>query len=84
MKSDQETAIKAVVDDIAARRSPTKTIVEQSLVGSSQSNGIVERAIQSYEGILGTTKGGLEERWEAKITDGHAIYGWLPDYCAFV
>jgi hypothetical protein len=52
MKSDQEPAITALVGDIAIRRQPAKTVIEHSPVGSSQSNGIVERAIQSYEGIL--------------------------------
>jgi len=66
MKSDQEPAIVALVGEIAIRRSPAKTIIEHSPVGSSQSNGIVERAIQSYEGMLRTLKGNLEDRWDAK------------------
>jgi hypothetical protein len=84
MKSDQEPAMKAVVEDIAQWRAPAKTIIEQSPVGSSQSNGVIERAIQSYEGLLRTLKSGLEARWDAKIPDGHAIFAWLSEYCAFL
>jgi len=84
MKSDQEPALKALVEDISRRRSPAKTILEHSPVGSSQSNGIVERAIQSYEGMLRTIKGGLEDRWDAKIPDGHAIFAWMSEYCGFL
>jgi len=78
VKSDQEPAITALVNDIAMRRTPAKTIIEQSPVGSSQSNGIVERAIQSYEGMVRVIKGGLEDRWDAKIPDGHAIFHGYP------
>jgi len=84
MKSDQEPALKALVDDIARKRSPAKTILENSPVGSSQSNGIVERAIQSYEGMLRVVKGGLEDRWDAKIPDGHSIFAWMSEYCGFL
>ena len=84
MRSDQEPAIVALVGDIALRRAPAKTIIEQSPVGSSQSNGIVERAIQSYEGLLRTLRGNLEERWDAVIPDGHAVWSWMSEYCAFL
>ena len=84
MKSDQEPAITALVNGIAMRRAPAKTVIEQSPVGSIQSNGIVERAIQSYEGMLRVLKGGLELRWDAKIPDGRAIFAWLSEYCGFL
>ena len=84
MKSDQEPAMKAVVEEVARWRAPAKTIIEQSPVGSSQSNGIIERAIQSYEGLLRTLKSGLESKWKAEIPDGHAIFSWLSEYSAFL
>jgi len=84
VKSDQEPAMKAVVEEIARWRAPAKTIMEQSPVGSSQSNGVIERAIQSYEGLLRTMKSGLETKWSAKIPDGHAIFSWMSEYCAFL
>jgi len=84
MKSDQEPAMKAVVEEVARWRAPAKTIIEQSPVGSSQSNGIIERAIQSFEGLLRTLKSGLEAKWKAEIPDGHAIYSWMSEYSAFL
>jgi len=45
---------------------------------------MIERAIRSYEGMLRTVKDGLEERWSAIIPDGHAIYGWMSEYCGFL
>ena len=84
VKSDQEPAMKAVVEEITRWRAPAKTIIEQSPVGSSQSNGVIERAIQSYEGLLRTMKSGLEAKWNAKIPDGHAIFAWMSEYSAFL
>ena len=53
VKSDQEGSLKALVEDIGrarGTRSSGKWIVENSPVRSSQSNGVIERAVQSIEG----------------------------------
>ena len=50
VKTDQEPAIAALVEDVVKTRGRKITIVEKSPVGSSGSNGIVERAVQSVEG----------------------------------
>jgi len=84
MKSDQEPAITALIDDVAKWRAPAKTVVEQSPVGSSQSNGVIERAIQSYEATLRTMRSDLEEKWDAKIPDGHPIFTWMSEYCGYL
>ena len=36
--------------------------IENSLVGSSKSNGIVERAIQSVQGMIRMTRIAIEEK----------------------
>ena len=56
VKTDQEPAIGYLVKDIQEARadeSGTRTIIEESLVGSKGSNGIVERAVQTVEGQSG-------------------------------
>jgi len=47
MKSDQEPAVVAFVNDVIKFRAPAQTQPEQSPVGSSASNGVIERGIQS-------------------------------------
>jgi hypothetical protein len=49
-KTDQEPAIKCLIEDIVAAREEGRTVTEESPVQSSGSNGIVERAVQTIEG----------------------------------
>ena len=84
MKSDQEPAILALIEDVARWRAPAKTVVEQSPVGSSQSNGVIERAIQSYEAMLRTMRSALEAKWDATLPEGHPIFTWMSEYCGFL
>ena len=94
-KSDQENSIKDVLNNIAQRRSAaskleaadevvsvTRTIHESSPVGSSQSNGFIERAIQDEEGHIRTIKLDLESRIKGKIPSSHDIMPWLIEYAA--
>ena len=65
VKTDQEPAIAYLVKDIVLERGDEKgcrTIVEQSPVGSSGSNGVVERAVQTVEGQVRVLKLALESR----------------------
>jgi len=34
--------------------------------------------------MLRVVKGGLEDRWDAKIPDGHSIFAWMSEYCGFL
>ena len=72
IKTDQEAAITYLVKDIVAERGNEpgcRTIVEESLVASSGSNGIVERAVQTVEGQIRVMKLALEDRIEGQ---------WMP------
>ena len=51
LKADQEPAIEALITDIVKTRGRKITHVEESPVGSSGSNGVVERGVQSVEGV---------------------------------
>ena len=58
-------------------------IIENNSVGSSKSNGIVERAIQSVKGMIRTTRSAIEEKWEAKIDVAHRV-PWIAEQAGFV
>ena len=62
IKHDQEPAIKDLVKEIARKRALGRTISEESPVGSSASNGLAERAVQSVEGQIRVIKSALQEK----------------------
>ena len=55
---------------------------ESSPEGSSQSNGIAERAVQSVEGQVRTMKLALERRVSCKIPVDHKIMTWMVESAA--
>jgi len=66
IKSDNEPALVALVDDVArvrASRGASRTNVEHSPVHSSKSNGVIERGVQTVQGMVRTLRSALEERW---------------------
>ena len=80
IKSDQENAIKYVVDDVCVARTGAKTIKMNSPVGVKGSNGIIERAVQAVEGQLRTMKDVLDARYKQVIPAEHCIITWLVKY----
>ena len=85
VKSDQEPAMTALLSEVGRVRAAGgggKFIVESSPVGSSASNGIVERAIRSVEQQTRVLKSCLEERWSCKIPARHPIMPWLIEYAS--
>ena len=58
-------------------------IIENSPVGSSKSNGIVERAIQSVQGVIRTIRSDIEGRWRVKIDATHSIWPWIAEHAGF-
>ena len=75
LKCDQEAALMDLVNEMARRR--PRTIVENSKVKSSQSNGVAERAVQSIEGMVRTFKFALEKRIGQTVPSGHPVMMWL-------
>ena len=65
-------------------RESRKTIVEQSPVESSQSNGVVERAVQSVEGQMRVMLLALEGRIGRTVDPEEAIVTFLPEYAAYL
>ena len=59
-----------------------RAIHESSPVGSSQSNGFIERGIQAVEGQIRTMKLDLESHVGEKIPSDHDLIPWLVEYAA--
>ena len=49
LKTDQEPAIDVLMKDVVKTRGEKITLMEKSPVGSSGSNGVVERGVQAVE-----------------------------------
>jgi hypothetical protein len=85
MKSDQENAIKCVVEAIATLRAANgggRCMLENSPKGSSQSNGVIERYAQTIERQVVVMKCALEMRWKVKIGSKHPVLTWMVEYAA--
>ena len=82
--SKLEKADEASVESHGARvsRGEPRTIPELSPVGSSQSNGFIERAIQDEEGQIRTLKSDLESRIQGTVPSSHDLVPWLVEYAA--
>ena len=56
--------------------------MEQSPVGSSASNGVVEKAIQSVEQQVRVLESAVEGRWSVKLETRHPAIPWITEYAA--
>ena len=82
VKTDQEPAIVNMIEDLTklrVDRGAEETIPENSVVGSSQTNGVVERGVQSVEGMIRSLRSALEDRISAKLEISDAIWPWLVE-----
>ena len=87
VKSDQEPAIVAIVTEVGRVRAAGgggKFIVENSPVGSSASNGAVERAIRPVEQQTRVLKSGLEDRWGVRIRTQQPVMPWCVDHAGLL
>ena len=87
VKSDNEPALTSLITSWSTMRAMTsgsRMIVENSPVGSSKSNGIVERAIQSVQGMIRTIRSDIEGRWGVKIDATHSIWPWIAEHAGFL
>jgi len=85
IKTDQEPAMGAMVGELGRRRAAEgggAFVVEQSPVGESQSNGVVERGIQAVAGQTRVLLDALETRWGVQIPTNHPIIPWIVEYSA--
>ena len=78
LKSDQEPAIVDVMKEIQkARECEYGTAMENSRVGDSDSNGTIENAVSSVQGVARTLRIALEERIGQKIQASDPVIPWL-------
>lgn len=87
VKSDNEPALLALIDHLArlrAAKGASRMMVENSPVFSSKSNGIVERAVQSVQGLIRTLRSSVEDKWSVKLPTDHAIWPWLAEYAGYL
>ena len=80
-RSDQEHATLDLINEVARRRH-ARSFVEQYPVGSSASNGIFERAVQSVEGHVRTIRDALQRRIRVEIPSDQAIIAWMVEYAS--
>ena len=81
LKGDQEPALNCLIEVIKAAWNGNASL-ENSPVGESESNGAVERAIQTWEGQVRTMKDALEFRMGCAIPPDHDIMTWLVAHAA--
>ena len=84
VKSDQEPAIKTLIKDVVEAREEGRTIVEESPVRSSGSNGRAERAVQTLEGHIRVLLLGLESRLGRSIDAKEPVVTYMPEYAAYL
>eukprot|EP00973_Karenia_brevis_P091878 12409601-Karenia_brevis.AAC.1 len=85
LKSDQEESIQALQKAVKELRT-ADTVLENSPVGESRSNGLTEKAIQEVQGIIRTLLDHVESRLRddqgetGKISVNDAVKTWLIEH----
>ena len=82
IKSDQEPAIVDVQRAVIAKRGNAPTILVNSPVGDSQSNGRVKNAINKVRKMVKTILSSLESRWSVRVARDHPVYPWVFELAA--
>ena len=57
MKSDNKPALTSLIDSCSTLKSGSRMIIENSPVGGLNSDGVVERAILSVQGMIRDKQG---------------------------
>ena len=84
VKTDQEPAIKILMEQLTQGRPEGRTHIEESPVGSSGSNGIVGRKIQWVEAQMRTMLSAIESRLKCKIDVKEKLVVFMAEYVAYV
>ena len=84
VKNDQEPSMQFVIKDLFEERREGGTIIEESPVKSSGSNGIVEKTAQDVEGRIRAVFLGLQEKLKRKIDARERIVAFIPEYAAYM
>ena len=84
IKTDQEASVGCLIEEVVKDREEGRTIVEESPVGSSQSNGVGERAVQSLEGQMRVMLLALEGRVGRMVEPEETVVTFIPEYAAYL
>ena len=84
VKTDQEPSIQYFVKDLIDSRTQGQTIIEESPVKSSGSNGVVERGVQILEGQLRVMLLAFESRIGREVNAKESIVTFMPEYAAYL
>ena len=84
LKNDQEPSMQHFVQDLLKAREDGRTILEESPVKSSGSNGMVERGVQGIEGQLRALWLAFQDRMGEKLDAKEKIATFIPDYAAYL
>ena len=85
LRCDDEPAIEALAREIEqARQEGSQTVPERPPVGESQSNGIIERAMELVASQARTLKAALEHRIGTRIPPDARILCWLVEFAAYL
>ena len=78
LKCDQESALNKVIASAQQHRGQgTQTMKENSAVGDSKSNGMVERTNRDVEAQIHTMAAALEEKTGQKLDPGSSVLSWM-------
>ena len=69
--------------DIASPVPGGQVILENSPVGESQSNGLVENAIKEVQSQIRKLKDQLQQNMGTQLKSDDAIWPWLIEYAAY-
>ena len=87
LKTDNGPALVAVTDAVTkvrASRFAQRTIMENSPAHFSKSNGVIERGVQTIQGMVRTLRSAIEERWMVKLDPENALLSWLVEYAGWL
>ena len=79
LKTDNEPAMKTLQEEVRSRRE-AQTILENSPIGESQSNGIAERAVQALSEQVRTLRVALSNRTGVLLSAKHPVTAWLVEH----
>ena len=81
LKTDGEPAMRTLQEEVKSRRRD-RTVLENSPVGESQSNGVAERAVQSLGDHVRVLRLALANRVGVKFGAKHPVTSWLVAHAA--
>ena len=86
MESDNEPALTSLTErwsTLRAMKSGSGMTIQNSPFGSWNSYRIVERTIQSVQGVIRTLRSTIQEQWEGELVT-HSVWLWIAEQARFL